>query len=407
VLTKEQTTAKDRIMLWMDNGYDTSWMFYLGGYAGTGKTFLLGDIINSLDKKPHCLAPTGKAASVLQKKLKGVPVNTIHSALYKPNENHEDIEQLKELRKLLAANPEDEYIPKLIEDLKRKMMKEKLTFSDKEKQTIEEDDLVIIDEASMVTSKMMFDLEQSGAKVLFVGDPGQLPPVGDNGYFSHEKPDALLSEVQRQALDNPIIALSMAIRQGKEGQWLIESEQIRKRPKEGFSFVELSKVDQILTGTNVMRRKINRGVRTVMGIDRNQWYPRNGEKLICLKNRNIRQGFDMSNGVICSAVNDCECVNGDLLLDVLYDGELFKEQKVYPFPFEAHYNPKATEEPRSLRHHWAEFDYGYCITVHKSQGSEWDNVVLVDDDFAKRNKDRKRWLYTAVTRAKEKLTWLT
>jgi exodeoxyribonuclease-5 len=415
MLTKEQAVAKDRIMTWI--GTPMSWMFYLGGFAGTGKTFLLGDVINSLDDKPHCLAPTGKAASVLQKKLKGVEVRTIHSAIYKPN--MPDVSELERLqialeeRKAWAGdNAGDDGVNILREEIeqeKRKLAGEKLTFHNNDKKDIERGDLVIVDEASMVTKRMIADLENTGARVLFVGDPGQLPPVGDSGYFSHQKPDALLSEVQRQALDNPIIELSMKVRQGDPCHWLIENKHILKRPKDGYAITDLAKADQVLTGTNWMRRRINRGLRTVHNIPKDLWYPQTGEKLICLKNQYVRGGW-VINGVQCVAAGTCEPdkKTGNMLMDVLYEEKALTEIKIYPYPFEAHYNPNAVEDPWPARSGFSEFDFGYAITVHKSQGSEWDKVVLVDDEmFARNIADRKRWLYTAVTRAKEHLTWLT
>jgi exodeoxyribonuclease-5 len=361
------------------------------------------------DDKPHCLAPTGKAASVLQKKLKDVEVRTIHSAIYKPN--MPDVSELEALQIELAAAPEGDkqVLLDAIVEVKRKLSEEKLTFHNNDKKDIKFGDLVIVDEASMVTKRMISDLENTGAKVLFVGDPGQLPPVGDSGYFSHEKPDAILTEVQRQALDNPIIELSMKIRKGDQCHWLIENKHILKRPKDGYAVADLAKADQVLTGTNWMRHRINRGLRTVHKIPKDLWYPQQGEKLICLKNQHV-QGSWVINGVPCVAAGNAECDmdTGNMLMDVLYEDRLIKDAKIYPYPFEAHYNPNAVEEPWASRHSFSEFDFGYAITVHKSQGSEWERVVLVDDEmFAWKIADRKRWLYTAVTRAKEHLTWLT
>lgn len=392
-------------MEWVNGGTNVKWLFYLGGFAGTGKTFLVQDIINSLDKKPHCLAPTGKAASVLQKKLKDTVVTTIHRAIYKPV--MPDITELEALQELLVNDPGNKDLLLAIADAKRVIADEPLRFMDNALKEIKHGDLIVVDEASMVTRRMIEDLKATGAKVLFVGDPGQLPPVGDSGYFSNEEPDAMLSEVQRQALDNPIIALSMKVRAGDKCLWIIENDNILKRPKDGYSFEALAEADQVLTGTNYMRRRINRGVRKIKGIN-GLFYPQRGEKLICLKNQYIRGGW-VVNGVHCVASGDAECDGeNQMRMDVLYEEQLMQELPIYSYPFEKHYNDKAEEDPWPARHKLAEFDYGYAITVHKSQGSEWDRVVLVDDEmFGNDNKFRKRWLYTAITRAKEHLTWLT
>ena len=60
------------------------------------------------------------------------------------------------------------------------------------------------------------------------------------------------------------------------------------------------------------------------------------------------------------------------------------------------------EIPWSTRKRYDEFDFGYALTVHKAQGSQWNNVVLFDESFAFRD-TRERWLYTAITRAKSLL----
>jgi exodeoxyribonuclease-5 len=402
-LTAEQQVARNAILSWLEGGAD--WMFYLGGYAGTGKTFLLQDLINSLDKKPHCLAPTGKAASVLAKKLKDVQVRTIHSALYKPM--LPDMTELEALEQELKMNPGADDLIEAIREVKRKMAEKPLRFTDNLVKEIVAGDYVFVDEASMVTERMVEDLQRTKAKVLFVGDPGQLPPVGDSGYFANQIPQAMLSEIQRQALDNPIIRLSMQVRKGEPISRQIESEQIVKRPKQGYPVADLANFDQVLTGANHTRRRINRGLRLHKGIT-GKTFPQQGEKLICLKNKFARGGW-IVNGVQCLATSDC-AVNayGDLQMDVLYEEQMLQQLDIYHFPFEVHYNPQAEEDPWPSRTQLYEFDYGYAITVHKSQGSEWDNVVLVDDNlFCNDKVFRKRWLYTAVTRAKEKLTWLT
>jgi exodeoxyribonuclease-5 len=399
-LTQEQESAMDQIMRWRANG---EWMFYLGGYAGTGKTTLLQEIINRLEKAPICLAPTGKAASVLQKKLTNASVTTIHKALYKPI--LPSLAELEDLEAQLLANPGAEDLKEAIREEKRKLAEEPLRFMDNMVKEIAPGDLIMVDEASMVTSKMVDDLQRTEAKVLFVGDPGQLPPVQDTGFFSKREPDAILSQIHRQALGNPIIELSMMIRQGKEIPHRIENAHILKREKSGYPIADLTKADQVLTGMNVVRRRVNRGMRKCKGFE--GVFPVEGEKLICLKNQ-FKHGW-LINGVQCLSVSATRVDElGNRLLSVLYEGQLLRDLEVYHHPFEAHYNDRAEEDPWASRGQLAEFDYGYAITVHKSQGSEWDKVVMVDDGlFRNRPKERRRWLYTAVTRAKDHLTWLT
>jgi exodeoxyribonuclease-5 len=380
-------------------------MLYLGGYAGTGKTYLLHHLINNLDKPPICLCPTGKAASVLQKKLNGVFVNTIHSALYVPVPP--SMYDLTRLEEQLLHIPGDEALISAIQAEKMKLNEKKISFADKDNVCIQPGDLVIIDEASMVTNKMLDDLEKTMAKILFVGDPGQLPPVGDAGYFSSQRPDIILKQVQRQALDNPIIRLSMDIRQGNDIDSRINSEHVIRKPKGEYDMSLFTQCDQILTGRNLVRRKLNRITRKLYG-HQDSTYPVNGEKLISLKNLHFH-GSLFINGVQCSSKSEMhfDPDTGDWYMDLLYEGCLVRRAPIYTYPFEAHYNDNAIEEPWPARVGMLELDYGYAITVHKSQGSEWDHVTLVDDAMNDRDRGfRKRWLYTAVTRAKEKLTWL-
>ena len=97
----------------------------------------------------------------------------------------------------------------------------------------------------------------------------------------------------------------------------------------------------------------------------------------------------------------------EILGDILYEGSPIKAQPFYRYPFQVHYDVNAVEEPWQSRSGLREFDYAYAITVHKSQGSEWARVLIADDGMQSGNKEfRKRWLYTAVTRAKQELVWL-
>lgn len=414
-LTYEQEEALRLIKAWLGAGDSSNWMFYLGGFAGTGKTTLMHHFINSLDRAPHCLAPTGKAASVLMKKLNGIRVRTIHSMLYKPVEKSRA--RLFMLQMDLNKDPDNLRLKFQIVQEQRKLAREKISFVDQDEVGIMPHELVIVDEASMVTQKMLCDLEKTGAKVLFVGDPGQLPPVKDAGHFSRAEPDAMLKSVQRQALDNPIIKLSMDIRNSNPIQKNIKNEAIIRMPKSKFNLDGLTAYDQILCGMNIMRRKINRMVRkqTVLTGDETKVYPVIGEKLICLRNR----PFDTAehgriwliNGEMCESTGAAfmdEMFGDATMLPVKYDG-LDVNFPINPFHFDVTYNP-SLEEPLEAddNRRFVELDYGYAITVHKSQGSEWNRVLLVDDEMNVNNRSvRKRWLYTAVTRAKEQLTWLT
>lgn len=381
--------------------------FFLGGFAGTGKTTLLKYLIEALKSTPFfACAPTGKAASVLMGKLGGeIPVSTVHSALYAPSPP--SIEALIQLEAKLVNHPGNEALMASIREEKLRLSKLKLRFNMREEPRIKPNDLVIIEECSMVTKKMREDLAATGAKLLYVGDPGQLPPVNDEGFYTKNKPDAMLTEVHRQALDSPIVRLSMMIREGRTPDNFSEPF-CRRIPKSEVDHDTWLRASVILTGKNETRRRINNFFRKKLGYSKSMW-PLVGEKLICLKNCNS-QGLRLINGV--EAISTADAIvseaTDELYISYLYEGSPTPAEAAWKYPFEVHQNPGAVEDPWSSRTGLVEFDFGYAITVHKSQGSEWDFVLLADDEMMANKPDfRQRWLYTAVTRAKKELLWIT
>jgi exodeoxyribonuclease-5 len=186
-----------------------------------------------------------------------------------------------------------------------------------------------------------------------------------------------------------------------------ECAGFRKMPKESLPATEWLTFDQVITGTNEARRKINRYFRRQK--EYRSWWPCANDKLICLRNENDG-GMYYINGVQAMALNDATYISDfdTVVGDIVYEGSVVAGVPFYRFPFQAHYDAQAVEDPlQSRRGMVQDFDYAYAITVHKSQGSEWDRVLLADDGMQSNNKEfRKRWLYTAVTRAKRELVWL-
>lgn len=404
--TPEQDAALSAVRKWLDGGTAAGWMFYMAGYAGTGKTTTVQHLIASLDAPPTCLAPTGKAASVLGKKLAGVTVSTVHSVLYRVVP--QSAAELRRLEAESAKAPDDPELKRKLAAERARLAKRNVSFADKEKPSIEPGSFVIVDEASMVTSKMAEDLRRTGAKVLFVGDAGQLPPVGDAGHFLKTTPDAVLETVQRQALDNPIIRLSLQVRRGERPTFDPSDRRVTWARAREFPPAGYREYEQILTGTNRSRTNLNRHMRRVLGFG-GDW-PVVGEKLICLRN-DRKEGRNFANGVQCrvSASARLKEPEGLWVVGLSYEGDELEDVPVYPYHFRRYVERDLAEDPPDLREGLSEFDYGYAITVHKSQGSEWDSVVLYDDDVLSRGDQafRRRWLYTAVTRAKTRFTWLT
>ena len=340
-----------------------SQVFRLFGYAGTGKTTLARHIAEDIDGEVVFGAFTGKAAHVLRQKGCG-DAGTIHSLIYRPamaDEDDPDAEPMFTIRRDAPAA---------------------------------EAHLIIIDECSMVDEELGRDLLSFGVPVLVLGDPAQLPPVKGGGYFTEAEPDIMLTEVHRQAADNPIIHLSMEIREGRlpEQGAYGESRIISRRDVDQDIILA---ADQVLVGRNVTRARYNQRIRTLLDFDGD--IPCVGERLVCLRN-NKQKG--LLNGGMWHVKSRHGRKAGKLRFHLTpEDGGRTAQVSVLPEFFSGDINAI----PWPKRRNSDEFDFGYALTVHKSQGSQWDDVVLFDESFAFRE-HRERWLYTAVTRAAEKIT---
>jgi exodeoxyribonuclease-5 len=246
-------------------------------------------------------------------------------------------------------------------------------------------DLVILDEYSMIDSQMGQDLLSFGCPVLALGDPGQLPPSFGTPFFTGD-PDVMLTDVRRQAKDNPIIQLATMTREGTPipmGNYG-NSKVVRR----GGNTEEVQGADQLLVGMNKSRAIGNRTLRKLNKYPGD--FPVKGEKLVCLRN-NAEAG--LYNGQLWYAEEDAtlldDCIAMSLIDD---DGDKAAALAQIP-PFLGQPPERFTELDT--------FDFGYALTVHKSQGSQWDKVVLLDEWYGNH---RNKWLYTGITRAAEQLT---
>ncbi len=349
----------------------------IAGYAGTGKSTLVSHIVDALNIYPGdvCyVAFTGKASLVLREK--GCENSmTAHKLLYHSKEKPDG------------------------------------TFEHKPRKYLEFGyKLIVVDEVSMIPIDMWDLLLSHGVHVIALGDPGQLPPIdGESELLKH--PHVFLDEVVRQAQDSEIIRLSMDIRNG-----------VSLKPYKGNEVVIISKnqlndfyysgADQIIAAKNITRNDINWRCRKIKFGNDVPNYPIAGEKAICLKNYwNVLSdsGDPLINGMI-----------GELS-DIRFHHDVFKYGDMMNANFTVgdknqfrqlfmDYKLFAESKQTINSDNWTEFrgmvkpmlfDYAYCITCHKSQGSEFDKV-LVFNEYMK-STDHKRWLYTAATRAKKKL----
>jgi exodeoxyribonuclease-5 len=257
--------------------------------------------------------------------------------------------------------------------------------------------LIIIDECSMVDEALGRDLMSFGTPILVLGDPGQLPPISGGGFFTEHEPDILLTEIHRQARDNPIIDLAMQVREGNEimhGDYGA-AQVIGKNQVDRDMVLE---ADQVLVGTNRTRRRYNMRLRELKGFT--QAIPQAGDKLVCLRNDPSKA---LLNGSLWQVMTSSkETVKPGINLMIRPEDDDMDRGASKIKLLKSVFEDPDLEVPWSTKKRYDDFDYGYALTVHKAQGSQWNSVVLFDESYAFRD-TRERWLYTAITRAAERL----
>lgn len=343
--------------------------FYLAGYAGTGKTTLASHFLSENRLDAVTATFTGKAAHVLRQK--GVSdARTIHSMAYEP----------------VPGSSPPEFRPRPLEE-----------------SPLHSADILVLDEVSMVPDDMADDLRAYGVPMLVLGDPGQLPPIRGTGAFTRRDPDAFLTEIHRQASGSPILRLAAAAREGRPiPPCRVESE---------LGDVLVCDYDR----SHILRAR-EAGGAIICGVHRHRWgmtsvlrrevagvaapYPLAGEPVMCCRN-NPEMG--LFNGMSGVATEDAQREGRYVYLKVRMDGREFDQELTCdPVLFDEHRRGMRLEEPRYDRYVHL-FDYGYVLTCHKSQGSEWEDVTILDDSRFFRG-DADRWLYTACTRASRRVT---
>ena len=359
----QQDIALKAVKTWLAGG--ETQVFRLFGYAGTGKTTLARHLADNADGEVLFAAYTGKAAHVMRSRgCRGA--STVHSLIYR-------------------SRGEDENGP---------------TFVLNHDSAAGRAALIIIDECSMIDEEIGRDLLSFGTPVLVLGDPAQLPPIAGGGFFTAAEPDVMLTEVHRQAADDPIIQMSMVVREGGR----LETGRFGESRIIGRDDVDPDDVvnaDIALVGLNATRRGYNDRIRELLG--REGSHPIAGDTLVCLRN-NRRRG--LLNGSLWTVAEAMRPRKGLLRyrLDAS-EGAGGRRQplvSIHPAFFGHGVDGVETLTPAQRRRSDA-FDFGYVLTVHKAQGSQWDGVYLFDESYAFRE-HRDRWLYTGITRAARRLT---
>ena len=367
-------------------------VFRLFGYAGTGKTTIAKHLAQGVSGRVAFAAFTGKAASVMKRKgCQGAC--TIHQLIYTPLD--EDEEKLAQVRKAIgdATDPiERAALKRQLDEL----LKPKFGLSDNAAGRAK---LIVIDECSMVNELIGRDLLSLKVPILVLGDPAQLPPVDGGGFFTDHPADVLLDQIHRQAEGSGILQLATKVRMRKASMVEIgtfgdeESCVLSKATFEQYG--NPLAFDQVLVGTHKTRRIWSNRIRTLLG--RGGFEPVPGDKLVCLRNDHNAK---IMNGELWTC-RECVGIDSDTMsLTIESEDQPGKLKTVTSI---RHYFQGRDEELKLRPVPGARFDFGYALTVHKAQGSQWDKVLLINEANAFRRPDSPdtpwRWLYTGITRA--------
>lgn len=338
-------------------------IFRLFGFAGTGKTTLARHLAEGADGPACYCAFTGKAALMMQRN--GCKdASTIHGLIY----------QVKE-------RPDGGVRFVIDKDSPAK-----------------DAGVIVVDECSMVDDDLAHDLMSFGRPILVLGDPAQLPPVRGTGYFVNASPDAMLTEIHRQAAENPIIRLATTVREGGSLELGAYGES-RVIERGVLSGREVASASQVLVGKNATRKGFNAKLRRVHGFESE--FPEPGDRLVCLRNDKTVEIF---NGGLFKVdeILHRDCDADHIALEVKSDD--FAKRPAVSVKVRREFFTGGVEDlDRNDLRGTQQFDYGYALTCHKAQGSQWPDVIIYDESGAFRD-DAARWLYTALTRAQERVT---
>ena len=363
----------------------TAQLFQITGAGGTGKTTVVRYLIDRLGLDyDEVLFVTfmGKAATRLART--GLPARTIHSTIY----TYEKVIARDENNKIIFK---DNGKPKLVSKF---ILKDHLNKKIK---------LIVVDEGSMIDEKIGKDLESFGIPIIVLGDLNQLPPVYGNSYFL-DNPDYTLTEIMRQAENSPIIRLEQMVLNDEPLKHGIYGNSCAVIPKKDINEFYFKDSDIILTCTNRLRYNINNFCREEIKKIVRLEYPHIGEKVICRKNnwdKCIDGNIYMTNGM--TGYVDYiyrDSFNGKTMTMDFRPDFIKKTFKNVTFSYKHMYEiPGNNEEETFTDIYNDKMEYAYAITVHSSQGSEWDKVLYLHEDMMRNNDDRKKLLYTAISRA--------
>ena len=429
-----QAAAIAAIRDWFETRSGQQQVFRLFGYAGSGKSTVLKFALDELGLSPQrgakdgaCVPGvvtatfTGKAALVLSRK--GTPARTIHSLIYSVIEATEEeiAAAAKKVQESETAAGRLTGFDRTAAEAAIDAMRQALSamkhprFALNPQSDAAEAKLIVLDEVSMVGEEMARDLMSFGKPILVLGDPGQLPPIKGEGAFTRDAPDVMLTEIHRQAAESAIIRLATMARMGEPIAFGIYDDHVAKLRKGDITPEQALRGGQLICGLNATRLQINNAMRAAAGFGAS-WLPTGpAEKIVCLKNQN---DLGLINGMFVTLEDIVD--EGSLYFSAVVHDEDGRRVgppdrdgrpgrlRVYKGHFEDHVAHDAKRHDRDWRdkRNLTEATFGWAITAHKAQGSQWENVIVWDDGLGRSDLDRRRWLYTAITRAERGLVLL-
>jgi|APGre2960657373_1045057.scaffolds.fasta_scaffold01553_8 exodeoxyribonuclease-5 len=323
----------------------------IAGYAGTGKTTIIKEILSKLPNFRVC-AFTGKATNILRRK--GIhSAETIHSTIYDVKKDEDKVKySIKPFSKLLL-------------------------------------DGFIIDEASMISEEIYKDLCYYEKPIIFVGDHGQLPPIGKTNFNIMSKPDYKLETIHRNA--GPIARFANYLRESNNARNYTEkSEEVTIRTKSQLTIKDLLLVDQVICAFNKTRVVLNVKMREALKLPPE---PVVGDKIIVLRNNRNFGVFNGQQGVVSKINNKT--------VDVQFDNFLAKR---LPYTKDLFNAEKTNQDTlNDYKKDIVLMDYAYAITCHKAQGDQFDKIAVLEEPCT--IWEMNRWNYTAASRAETQIFW--
>ena len=442
--TKGQFLLLERLAAYI-LGQNNDKILIIKGYAGTGKTTIISSLVKTLRKYKYntiLLAPTGRAAKVMSA-FAAMPAYTIHKKIYRQANASDGFGHFK---------------------LDRNLHKQAVFIIDEASMIANESpDGSVFGSGRLLDDLMDYVRSGNNCRIIFVGDTAQLPPVGltispalDKNFmkrFANEVEEAFLDEVIRQQHESGILQNATSIRKqitaNKNGFLkLVEKDFADVECVNGNELVECISENYdrygmrstiVITRSNKRANLFNQGIRNqilwreeeisegdyLMVVKNNYFWLAEYEELDFIANGDIIQinrihGFKELYGFrfadITASLVDYEGIdfNAKIIVDTIHSQTAsmgMADNKKFYYAVSEDYPEIKNKRSKYLKIRENEYfnalqvKFAYAVTCHKAQGGQW-KAVFIDQGYLKEDMidtEYLRWLYTAFTRATEKI----